>query len=144
MALLFLWVCGFAGFLWFALDAFCEDIILTIILTIMLLVLPTALLIGGIYVFGAQIQIDESGITKRLFGLRQKIYHWKEIDHLKLNCTGIASTLLIYKKRKENSLVAHFSQYDKIYFYLDEQKLTIIELYAPDYIKEMIRNNSLK
>lgn len=144
IALLFLWVCGFIGFIWFALDAFGEDIILTIILTIMLLVLPTVLLICGTYVFAAQIQINENGITKKLFGLRQKFFHWEEIDHVKFNGTVIASTILFYKKRKGNSLVKRYSQYDKIYFYLDEQKLAIVEFYAPDYIKEMIQNKPLK
>ncbi len=139
VAFVFLWVCGLSGFLWFAIDAFGEDLALSIILTIMLLVLPTAFLIGGIYFFAAQIQIDENGITKTLFGLRQKFYRWEEIDHVKSNGTVVASTISFYKKRKEGSWVTHFSEYEKIYFYLDAQRREIINFYAPDYIKDKMK-----
>lgn len=70
------WCAGVGVFIWYAIDAFGEDLWLAIFLTIMLAVLPTIVLVGVVMAFAAKVHIDEDGITKSLFGIRLKFYAW--------------------------------------------------------------------
>ena len=126
-------------FIWLVLgvDAWGEDILVTAVLTIMMAVLPTLMLIGCIVVFAAKIQIDKNGITRSLFGINKKVYLWEEIDHIKLFGNCVASSISFYKKRKK-SLMFHFSKNERICFYLDEKRWTVINYYIPQRVKELI------
>ena len=93
-------------------------------------------MIGGIYIFAAQIQIDENGITKSLFGIKQKFYRWDEISYVRFYGNIVTLSISFYKKRKENTLLYRLSKYERIYFFLDNDRRAVIDFYAPKYIKE--------
>lgn len=76
VALIILFLGGVGGFIWFSIDGFGADIGSTICFIVMLLIFPSIFLIGGIYIFAAQIQIDENGITKSLFGIKPYIRYF--------------------------------------------------------------------
>lgn len=140
IGLIFGWASGVSCYIGCAIgtDNFFDDVGIAILITIMLVVFPSGLLIGCTLVFAAKIQIDEKGITKSLFGVKQKVYLWEEINHVKLFGNLVASSISFYKKRKEKSIVSHFSKDERIFFYLDDKRWEIINFYAPEFIKEMI------
>lgn len=131
-AVLFICFASISTFIWFAVDAFGDDVVLSIVLTFMLVVVPIILFAWCFCVCAAKIFVDETGITKCLLGIKLKHYMWDEIDHIK--CYGNSSyitSLSFYKKRREN-------KYERIFFACSSKKLDIINKYAPDYIKQKI------
>ena len=136
VALIILFLGGVGGFIWFSIDGFGADIGSTICFIVMLLIFPSIFLIGGIYIFAAQIQIDENGITKSLFGIKQKFYRWDEISYVRFYGNIVTLSISFYKKRKENTLLYRLSKYERIYFFLDNDRRAVIDFYAPKYIKE--------
>lgn len=48
-------------------------------------------------------------------------------------------SISFYKKRKEKAIFYRLMKYERIYFYLDDKRLSVIEYYAPDYIRDKIQ-----
>ena len=122
------------------LENFFDNMGLAIYITIMLVVLPIALFIWCILFFGSIIQINEKGITKSLFGIKQKVFLWEEIDHIKFSGNIMASAVTFYKERGEKSRMSRFSKYERIEFLLDDNRLKVINYYVPEKIKEQMQN----
>ena len=129
---------GVGAYIWFAIDAFGEDIGLTLELTLMLAVLPTGFFIWGIYMFGAKLYLDEAGITKRLFGIKIKSWKWEEIKYIYFRadlwvCLCKEDTSKnSHKKREPGKLTILFSKTKK--------KCKILEQYIPDNLRSQITN----
>lgn len=142
--LLFLLLCGIGSFI-FAIfyGLLDENIFLIIFLTFMLVVLPVVLFIFCICVCAAKIFIDETGITKRLFGVKLKYYKWDEIDHIKYyGNPAYVTSISLYKKRGENKMFSCFYKYERIFFSCSNKKLSILKRYAPESIKQKLERNS--
>lgn len=137
--LVFLFLIGMVSFLWFAIDAFEEELGLSILLIVMLVVVPTILLLWGIYTFAPKLYLDKNGVTKRLFGIKLKYYKWEEIDHIKFyGNPKFVTSISFYKKRDEKKLFYRFYKYERIYFSCNKKKMDILTFYAPENIKQQI------
>lgn len=140
-AILFLFLCGMGAFIWFTVDAFGEDISVTVTITIMCVVLPSVLLLWGICTFAARLIIDNNGIKKSLFGIKVKYYKWEEIDHIKkYGSDNYVSSISFYKVRREKQLFK-WMKYERIFFTCSPKKLEILNRYAPAFIKEQLNIN---
>ncbi len=137
--LVFLFLIGMGSFLWFAIDAFEEELGLSILLIVMLVVVPTILLLWGIYTFAPKLYLDKNGVTKRLFGIKLKYYKWEEIDHIKFyGNPQFVTTISLYKKRNENKLFYKIYKFERIFFSCSKKKFNILNHYAPENIKQQL------
>ena len=69
-------------------------------------------------------------------GIKQKFYRWDEISYVRFYGNIVTLSISFYKKRKENTLLYRLSKYERIYFFLDNDRRAVIDFYAPKYIKE--------
>lgn len=137
-----IWFFGGVGcFIWFASDIFKEDLWLIILFTVMLAVLPTFFLIWGVCLYAAKVQIDEEGITKSLFGIKQKKYRWEELSDIKFYGNIVALSISFYKERNKKSIIYRFSKNERIFIMLDDKRREVIMKYAPEYIREKYLKN---
>jgi len=111
-----------------------KDIPLLILLVIMLFVLPISIIIIIIFICFPIIEVSETGITKRLFGICLKSYKWEDISEIKCFGNIVAQTVSFYKNRKEDSLFYKLVKKERIYFYCNEKKMTVLRNYAPNFI----------
>lgn len=137
--LIFYLVLGVSLLIWLAIEGlFSEDLYVIIIMIIMLLILPTFVLIYGIYNYCPKIEVTAEGMTKYLFGVKLKSYKWEEITEVKTYGNIAAQTILFYKNRKENSMFYKIKKKERIFIYCSEKKIKIIKHFAPEYIIEQL------
>lgn len=128
-------------FIGFASDIFKEDLWVIILFTAMLAMLPTVLFILIVYLYAAKVQIDEEGITKSLFGIKQKKYRWEELSNIKFYGNIVALSISFYKERNKKSIIYRFSKNERIFIMLDDKRREVIMKYAPEYIREKYLKN---
>ncbi len=104
-----------------------EDIALLTILIIMLFVMPLLVMILILFVCFPIIEVDEEKITKKLFGIKLKSFKWEEVSEIKTYGNIVARTISFYKSRK-----------DRIFIYCNKKKISIIQLIAPEFIKQQL------
>lgn len=139
VCLVIVYLCVIAMFVWFAVTSFGDDITVSIVLTVMLLILPIIIIVYIVYECAAKIYLDETGMTKRLFGIRLKYYKWEEIDHIKFyGNPKFVTSISFYKKRDEKKLFYRFYKYERIYFSCNKKKMDILTFYAPENIKQQL------
>ena len=137
--LVFLFLIGISSFLWFAIDAFYEDIGLSIILTVMLVVGPTFLLIWDIFNMLPKIELTEQGINKSLFGIKIKSFKWEDIKYIYPKGNYNQWIFISKKDLSKKSLAKNRLSKDCIYFFKSAKKMVILEHYLPEYLKEQVK-----
>ena len=131
IVLLFYFLIATGSFIWFAIDAFGEDITVTVILTIMLLILPIGILLWAICTMAVRIKVDEKGITKTLFGIKMKFYKWEELKYFHVKGNFNQWIFLSKKDLSKKSLSGSRLSRDTVYFFNTDKKMAILRQYIP-------------
>ena len=137
--LIFLLLSGVSLFIWYAIDAFADSVFLSIIITVMLLILPIGLFIWNILFMMPQLEINEKGITKFLFGIKLKSYQWKEIKFAYSKGDFNQWIFLSVKDMTKCSLSRNRIAGCNMYFFKTDKKMQILEQYLPENLKEQLK-----
>lgn len=136
--LIFLLLSGVSLFIWYAIDAFSDNLILSIITTIFLLILPFGLSIWNIIFMLPQLEVNEVGITKYLFGKKLKAYKWDEIKFVYYKGNFNQWVFLSIKDMTKCSLSRNRIAGCNMYFFKTDKKMQILEQYLPENLKEQL------
>lgn len=110
-----------------------------VVSAIVVFVYGALLLIMGIVICGPVIEVNESGMIKRLFGIVIKKYKWEDIIEIKYGTNMLLQRLSFYRNRKENAIFSRFIKRECIFFDCNKNKFEIFMRNAPENIVEQVK-----